>query len=110
MPAAPPRTRPAGAARSSPSAPRPGGRGRSATRTPDPRRRLRVGQIVLVVALVLATLKLIVVQGPQAGTLQTGSARQRIVSYWRLISAPAPGQPDPAAYPPIQWPPPPPSR
>ena len=37
-----------------------------------------------------------------------GSARQRIVSYWRLISAPAPGQPDPAAYPPIQWPPPPP--
>jgi cell division protein FtsI (penicillin-binding protein 3) len=32
---------------------------------------------VLVVALVLATLKLIVVQGPQAGTLQTGSARQR---------------------------------
>jgi len=77
MPAAPPRTRPAGAARSSPSAPRPGGRGRPAARTPDPRRRLRVGQIVLVVALVLATLKLIVVQGPQAGTLQAGSTRQR---------------------------------
>jgi len=32
---------------------------------------------VLVVALVLATLKLIVVQGPQAGTLQAGSTRQR---------------------------------
>jgi cell division protein FtsI (penicillin-binding protein 3) len=78
MPAAPPRTRPAGAARSSPSAPRPGGRGgRPATRTPDPRRRLRVGQIVLVVALVVATVKLVVVQGPQAGTLQAGSARQR---------------------------------
>ncbi len=77
MPAAPPRTRPAGAARSSPSAPRPGGRGRPAGRAPDPRRRLRVGQIVLVVALVVATLKLIVVQGPQAGTLQTGSERQR---------------------------------
>ena len=77
MPAAPPRTRPAGAARSSPSAPRPGGRGRPAARTPDPRRRLRVGRIVLVVALVLATLKLIVVQGPQAGSLQAGSTRQR---------------------------------
>ena len=78
MPAAPPRTRPAGAARSSPSAPRPGARGgRPATRTPDPRRRLRVGQIVLVVALVVATVKLVVVQGPQAGTLQAGSARQR---------------------------------
>ena len=78
MPAAPPRTRPAGAARSSPSAPRPGTRGgRSATRAPDPRRRLRVGQIVLVVALVVATVKLVVVQGPQAGTLQAGSARQR---------------------------------
>ena len=70
MPAAPPRTRPAGAARSSPSAPRPGGRGgRPTTRTPDPRHRLRVGQIVLVVALVVATVKLVVVQGPQAGTL-----------------------------------------
>ena len=78
MPAAPPRTRPAGAARSSPSAPRPGGRGgRPTTRTPDPRHRLRVGQIVLVVALVVATVKLVVVQGPQAGTLQAGSARQR---------------------------------
>jgi cell division protein FtsI (penicillin-binding protein 3) len=77
MPAAPPRTRPAGAARSSPSAPRKGGRGRTGVRTPDPRRRLRVGQLVLVAALVLATLKLVVVQGPQAGTLQTGSARQR---------------------------------
>jgi cell division protein FtsI (penicillin-binding protein 3) len=32
---------------------------------------------VLVVALALATVKLVVVQGPQAGTLQAGSARQR---------------------------------
>ena len=46
-------------------------------RTADPRRRLRVGQLVLVVALALATVKLVVVQGPQAGTLQAGSARQR---------------------------------
>ena len=77
MPAAPPRTRPAGAARSSPSAPRPARGGRPATRAADPRRRLRVGQLVLVVALALATVKLVVVQGPQAGTLQAGSARQR---------------------------------
>jgi sortase A len=34
-----------------------------------------------------------------------GSARERIVAFWRLVSAPAPGQPDPAAYPPIVWPP-----
>jgi cell division protein FtsI (penicillin-binding protein 3) len=77
MPAAPPRTRPAGAARSSPSATRPARGGRPATRAADPRRRLRVGQLVLVVALALATVKLVVVQGPQAGTLQAGSARQR---------------------------------
>lgn len=38
-----------------------------------------------------------------------GSARQRIVAFWRMTSAPAPGQPDPAAYPPIVWPPPPPA-
>ena len=77
MPAAPPRARPAGAARSSPSAPRTARRSRQATRPPDPGRRLRVGRIVLVVALVVATLKLVVVQGPQATALQTGSARQR---------------------------------
>jgi cell division protein FtsI (penicillin-binding protein 3) len=78
MPAAPPRTRPAGAARSSPSAPRrPARGGRRGTRTPDPRRRLRVGQILLVVALAVATLKLVVVQGVQAGSLQANSARQR---------------------------------
>jgi cell division protein FtsI (penicillin-binding protein 3) len=77
MPAAPPRTRPAGAARSSPSAPRPARGGRPAARAVDPRRRLRVGQLVLVAALLLATIKLVVVQGPQADTLQAGSARQR---------------------------------
>ena len=77
MPAAPPRARPAGAARSSPSATRPARGGRPAVRTADPRRRLRLGQLVLVVALALATVKLVVIQGPQAGTLQAGSARQR---------------------------------
>jgi cell division protein FtsI (penicillin-binding protein 3) len=78
MPAAPPRTRPAGAARSSPSAPRGRARGgRTGRRTVDPRRRLRMGQVLLIVALVAATLKLVVVQGVQAGSLQTGSARQR---------------------------------
>jgi cell division protein FtsI (penicillin-binding protein 3) len=77
MTAAPPRTRPAGAARSSPSAPRPPRGGRPTARAADPRRRLRFGQLVLVVALALTTVKLVVVQGPQAGTLQAGSARQR---------------------------------
>jgi cell division protein FtsI (penicillin-binding protein 3) len=78
MPAAPPRTRPAGAARSSPSAPRGRARGgRAGRRTVEPRRRLRVGQVVLILALVAATLKLAVVQGVQAGSLQSNSARQR---------------------------------
>jgi sortase A len=35
-----------------------------------------------------------------------GSARERIVAYWRLTNAPAPGQPDPASFPAVQWPPP----
>ena len=73
MPAAPPRTRPAGAARSSPSARRPSRGGRPVGRAADPRRRLRFGQLVLV----LATVKLVVVQGPQAVTLQAASTKQR---------------------------------
>jgi cell division protein FtsI (penicillin-binding protein 3) len=77
MPAAPPRTRPAGAARSSPSAPRPVRGGRPTARTVDPRRRLLAGRLVLVMALALATVKLVVVQGPEAGALQAGSAKQR---------------------------------
>jgi cell division protein FtsI (penicillin-binding protein 3) len=85
MPAAPPRTRPAGAARSSPSAPRPARGGRPATRAVDPRRRLQVGRIVLVMALALATVKLVVVQGPEAGALQAGSVKQRTTE----ISLPA---------------------
>ncbi len=77
MPAAPPRTRPAGAGRSSPSATRPVRGGQPPARTVDLRRRLRVGRLVLAVALALAMVKLVVVQGPQADTLQAGSARQR---------------------------------
>jgi cell division protein FtsI (penicillin-binding protein 3) len=77
MPAAPPRTRPAGAARSSPSAPRRARGARKGPRTADPRRRIRIARILLVVALVAATVKLVVVQGPQAGALQAHSARQR---------------------------------
>ena len=72
MPAAPPRTRPAGAARR--AAPR---RARAAGRPAPAARRPRCvaarRPIVLVVALALATLKLVVVQGPQAGTLQPRS-------------------------------------
>jgi hypothetical protein len=33
------------------------------------------------------------------------AAREQIVACWRLVSAPAPGHPDPAASPPIVWPP-----
>jgi cell division protein FtsI (penicillin-binding protein 3) len=46
-------------------------------RPPDPRRRLRAGRILLVLALVLTTVKLVWVQGVQAGSLQASSARQR---------------------------------
>jgi cell division protein FtsI (penicillin-binding protein 3) len=77
MPAAPPRTRPAGAARRSPSPARPPRGGRAVSRAADPCGRLRFGQLLLVVALALATVKLVVVQGPEAATLQAGSARQR---------------------------------
>jgi sortase A len=39
-----------------------------------------------------------------------GSARERIVAYWWLTSAPAQGQPDPASFPAVQWPPAPPAE
>ena len=78
MPAAPPRARPAGAARSSPSAPPGRVRGGRPARGADPRRRLRVARIAAGPwRWALATVKLVAVQGPQAGTLQRGSARQR---------------------------------
>ena len=78
MPAAPSRARPAGAARSSPSAPRGRVRGsRAGGGTADHRERLRVARIALVLALGLATVKLVAVQGPQSGTLQASSSRQR---------------------------------
>jgi cell division protein FtsI (penicillin-binding protein 3) len=78
MPAAPSRARPAGAARSSPSALRGRVRGsRAGGGTADHRERLRVARIALVLALGLATVKLVAVQGPQSGTLQASSSRQR---------------------------------
>ena len=78
MPAAPSRARPAGAARSSPSAPRGRVRGsRAGGGIAGHRERLRVARIALVLALGLATVKLVAVQGPQSGTLQASSSRQR---------------------------------
>lgn len=77
MTTAPPRPRAAGAAARSSSSARPSGRSR------PPRsaaalsaRRLKVGRIVLVVMLAVATLKLVVVQTVQAGDLREKSARQ----------------------------------
>jgi cell division protein FtsI (penicillin-binding protein 3) len=75
MPTAPPRPRAAGAARPSPStwSARP-------RRPPDPAalcsRRLKIGRVLLVVVLAIATLKLVVVQTVQAGELSAASQRQ----------------------------------
>lgn len=82
MPAAPPRSRPAGAARTAPSTRRssggrPGGARPAARGAAGYADRLRVGRIVLVVVLAAATLKLVVVQTVQAGELTEGSSRQR---------------------------------
>ncbi|MGH3613477.1 MAG: peptidoglycan D,D-transpeptidase FtsI family protein [Pseudonocardia sp.] len=82
MPAAPPRFRSAGAARTSPStrwssggqpgSARPAARGAAGYAD-----RLRLGRIVLVVVLAAAALKLVAVQTVQAGELTEGSSRQR---------------------------------
>jgi cell division protein FtsI (penicillin-binding protein 3) len=74
MTSAPPRPRAVGgAARSSSAARRP--------RSPDPigvlsARRLKIGRILLVLVLAIATLKLVVVQTVQAGDLRAASQRQ----------------------------------
>lgn len=75
MPTAPPRPRAAGAARQQ-SSPRP-----SAPRRPPDQavlgaRRLRIGRVLLVVVLAVATLKLVVVQTVEAGELSAASQRQ----------------------------------
>jgi cell division protein FtsI (penicillin-binding protein 3) len=76
MPSAPPRPRAAGAAarRSHPTRP-PGPR-----RPSDPAalsaRRLKIGRVLLVAVLAIATLKLVVVQTVQAGELSAASQRQ----------------------------------
>src|SRR5690606_42000670 len=76
MPTAPPRPRAAGAAaRQAPSS-RPAAR----RRPPDPAaltaRRLRIGRVLLVTVLAIATLKLVVVQTVEAGELRGALARQ----------------------------------
>lgn len=78
MPAAPPRTRPGGAARSAPAQRKAPPR-RPAARTRDHDARLKIGRIVLVVLLALATLKLVTVQTLQAAELKAAAERQRTV-------------------------------
>ncbi|GAA2553563.1 peptidoglycan D,D-transpeptidase FtsI family protein [Pseudonocardia hydrocarbonoxydans] len=78
MPSAPPRPRPRGAARSAPAARKAPAR-RPAPRTRDHDARFKVGRIVLVVALALATLKLVTVQTLQAAELKAAAERQRTV-------------------------------
>ncbi|WP_214405288.1 peptidoglycan D,D-transpeptidase FtsI family protein [Pseudonocardia lacus] len=76
MPAAPPRPRPAGAVRTSSALPRrPSGYRRAPLGGPY-RKRLVLGRILLVVALGLATVKLVVIQTVQAGDLRAASADQ----------------------------------
>nr|WP_300010762.1 penicillin-binding protein 2 [Pseudonocardia sp.] len=80
MPTAPPRSRPSGAARKPPVARAAGRRPPAATaRSRDHLARLRLGRILLVVALALATVRLATVQTVQAGELNALAERQRTV-------------------------------
>jgi cell division protein FtsI (penicillin-binding protein 3) len=78
MPSAPPRPRAAGAAaRPSPSVSiRPSGPRRRPDATALSTRRLKIGRVLLVAVLAIATLKLVVVQTVQAGELSAASQRQ----------------------------------
>lgn len=78
MPSAPTRNRPGGAARTAPVVRRALAR-RPPVRGRDHLTRLRVGRIMLVVALVLATVKLASVQTLQAAELTASAQRQRTV-------------------------------
>ncbi len=75
MPAAPPRPRATGAARS-PVPPRRPSRRRLGAGDGPYARRIKIGRILLVLALAVATLKLVVVQTVYAGGLAAASARQ----------------------------------
>ncbi len=78
MPPASTRNRPAGAARTAPVARRAPAR-RPPVRGSDHLARLKVGRIVLIVALVLAAMKLASVQTLQADELNSAAERQRTV-------------------------------
>jgi cell division protein FtsI (penicillin-binding protein 3) len=76
MPSAPPRLRAAGAAARQPPSPRPQTPRRAPDQTALVGRRLKVGRVLLVMVLAIATLKLVVVQTVQAGDLSAASQRQ----------------------------------
>jgi cell division protein FtsI (penicillin-binding protein 3) len=80
MTSAPPRPRAAGAAARSPSARRPAPSRRPLAGTALCTRRLKVGRVLLVVVLAVATLKLVVVQTVQAGDLSAASQRQSMTN------------------------------
>jgi cell division protein FtsI (penicillin-binding protein 3) len=86
MTAAPPRPRAAGAARTSAPARRATPARHSASGSAVYARRLKIGRLLLVVVLAVATLKLVVVQTVQAPELRAASARQSTTT----ISLPAP--------------------
>jgi len=88
MPAAPPRSRSAGAPRAAAgraSGPHPGARPTTQRRVDPVTARLRIGRLLLAALLAVATLKLVVVQSIEAGDLSASSARQRTTE----ISLPA---------------------
>jgi cell division protein FtsI (penicillin-binding protein 3) len=80
MTTAPPRPRSAGASRSSAPPRRPATRRRPATGARAYPARLKFGRIVLVLALGVATLKLVIVQTVQAGDLAAASERQSMTN------------------------------
>ncbi|WP_339124298.1 peptidoglycan D,D-transpeptidase FtsI family protein, partial [Pseudonocardia sp. D17] len=76
MPVAPPRSRPAGAARTPPPR-RPLPPRQSGARPGDPARRLKIGRLLLVVLLGLSLVKLVGVQTIQSASLTASSEKQR---------------------------------
>jgi cell division protein FtsI (penicillin-binding protein 3) len=76
MPTAPPRPRAAGAAVRHVPSPRPPAPRRPPDQAVLSVRRLRIGRLLLVVVLAIATLKLVVVQTVEAGELREASQRQ----------------------------------
>jgi cell division protein FtsI (penicillin-binding protein 3) len=76
MPSAPPRPRAAGAAARQAPSPRSAGPRRPPDHAALGARRLRIGRVLLVAVLAIATLKLVVVQTVEAGELRAASQRQ----------------------------------